>query len=180
MSRYDYESNLSPERPIVRKRHGCFTLLLVLACIGSGLNAIQGFALALWVIINYVQTGTVLLSFPTIPSSVVQRGTSSSLSEATWNGMLTGVSQSMSLLTPSVVLIVGMIGIIEIVACIAIWNWKRWGLYLILCTASINIALWLGKFTHTSPAGGVSMIAIELFFVALFSAFVLANWKMYE
>jgi hypothetical protein len=143
-----------------RKRQGCLSILLVLGIIGSTLGMLAGLGVALWVIVNFSTTHSAALVLP----------------------------EELAPLAPFVALgiasmvIGGVLSMGQLVAMLAIWNWKKWGLYLLGVVALCSVLQNIWSSTQFGQSGGSSVWGIFITFLAfgLVALFVLTRWKLYE
>jgi len=145
---------------MARKRQGCLSILLVLGIIGSTLGMLAGLGVALWVIVNYFTTNSAALVLP----------------------------EELAPLAPVVALgiasmvISGVLSMGQLVAMLAIWNWKKWGLYLLGVVALASVLQNVWSSTQFGQSGSSSVWGIFIAFLAfgLVALFVLTRWRLYE
>jgi len=143
-----------------RKRQGCLSILLVLGIIGSTLVMLAGLGVALWVIVNYFTTHSAALVLP----------------------------EELAPLAPFVALgiasmvISGVLSMGQLVAMLAIWSWKKWGLYLLGVVALASVLQNVWSSTQFGQSGSSSVWGIFITFLAfgLVALFVLTHWRLYE
>lgn len=143
-----------------RKRQGCLSILLVLGIIGSSLSALMGLGIALWVIVTFATTRSTSIALP---------------EEIAWMAPLVTMGIAATVIG-------GMLAIGQLVSLMAIWQWKRWGLYLLGAVALLSVVQNVWTSTQFGQSGNSAVLGIVITFLAfgLVAAFVLARWRLYD
>jgi hypothetical protein len=143
-----------------RKRQGCLSILLVLGIIGSSLSALMGLGIALWVILTFATTRSTSIVLP---------------EEIAWMAPLVTMGIAATVIG-------GMLAIGQLVSLMAIWQWKRWGLYLLGAVALLSVIQNVWTSTQFGQSGNSAVLGILITFLAfgLVAAFVLARWRLYD